>query len=188
MRVGVKHAALGDLVHHAVQQHPGQFGAVQPAALDQRLRRAQVDPVQPFDNEHVLGGQPLMQRGQYHRGAVRGASLLARPGGRDRGHIAGLHPEIEFFPHGGGEPANYLGRADRAGPPGAILKPDRQAEQDVQVLFDGRTDPWPLDLHRHLGAQAVAVTQPGPVNLGNRCGGGRLGLKLGEDLLRWRPH
>ena len=55
MRVGVEHAALGDLVHHAAQQRPGQPGPVKPAVIDQRPGGAQADPVQPFDDEHVLG-------------------------------------------------------------------------------------------------------------------------------------
>jgi hypothetical protein len=32
MRVGVEHAALGDLVHHAAQQRAGQPGPVEPRA------------------------------------------------------------------------------------------------------------------------------------------------------------
>src|SRR5262249_32952829 len=91
------------------------------------------------------------------------------------------------FPHGGGEPASHVGRADRTRPAGTVLEPGRQAKQDGQVLFDGDTDPWPLDLHGHLGARAFAVTQPGLVHLGDRCGGGRLGLQLGENLPSRHP-
>ena len=184
MRVGVEHAALGDLVDHAAQQHPGQLGPVKPAVVDQLPCRAQADPVQPFDDEHVLGAQLLIHGGKHHRDAARDGTLLAGPGGGDGRHVARLHPEVELFPHGGGEPAGHAGRADRTRPAGAVLERVRQAQQDVQVLVDGGPDPGALDLHGHLGVRAVAAAQPGLVNLGDRCGRGRFRPQLREDL----PH
>jgi hypothetical protein len=38
-----------------------------------------------------------------------------------------------------------------------LLEPGRQPQQDVQVLFDGRADLGPLDLHRHRGASAATM-------------------------------
>jgi hypothetical protein len=116
MRVGVKHAAFGDLVHHAAQQPTGQFGPVNPAVIDQWPGGAQADPVQPFDEEHMLGAQLLVHGGEHHRDAAPYGALLARPGGGDGCHVACLDAEVELFPHGSGEPAGHAGRADRARP------------------------------------------------------------------------
>ena len=187
MRVGVEHAALGDLVHHAAQQRTGQLGAVKPAVIDQLSCCAQADPVQPVDDEHVLGAQLLMHSWKHHRDAAADGTLLARPGGSDRRHVACRHPEVEFFSHGGGEPAGQADRADRTRPLGAVLEPDRQAQQDVQVLLDSGADPWALNLHGHLGTRAVASAQPGLVNLGDRGGRGRFRPQLRENLPRRRP-
>ena len=57
--------------------------------------------------------------------------------------------------------------ADRTRPASAVLEPDRQAEQDVEVLFDGSPDSRPLNLNRHLGTRVGPGTQPAPVNLGD---------------------
>ena len=124
---------------------------------------------------------------QHHQDVSPHGTLLARPGGSDGCHVACLHPEVELFPHGSGESPGNPGRADRTRPAGAVLEPDRQAQQDVQVLFDGGTDPRALNLHGHLGARAAAAAQPGLVNLGDRCGRGRLRLQLRENLPRRRP-
>jgi len=128
-----------------------------------------------------------MHGGQHHRDAARDGTLLVPPGGGDGRHVAGLHPEVELFPHGGGEPAGHAGRADRTRPAGAVLERVRQAQQDVQVLVDGGPDPGALDLHGHLGVRAVAAAQPGLVNLGDRCGRGRFRLQLREHLPRRCP-
>ena len=113
--------------------------------------------------------------------------LLGGPGGGDGGHVACLYPEVEFFPHGGGEAAGHADRADRTCPAGAALEPGRQALQDVQVLFDRGPDPRALDLHGHHVARAVGAAQPGLVHLGDRRGRGRLRLQLRENLGRRCP-
>ena len=187
MRVGVEHAALGDLVHHAAQQRSAQCGPVKPAVIDQRPGCTQADPIQPFDDEHVLGAQLLMHGGKRHRNAALDGPLLTGPVGGHGGRVAGLHPEVEFFPHGGGEATGHGDRADRTRPAGAALEPDRQPLQDVQVLFDGGPDSGSLDLHRYLGVHTAVAAQPGLVDLGDRRGRGRFLLQLRENLTRRRP-
>jgi hypothetical protein len=113
--------------------------------------------------------------------------LLTGPGGGHGGRVAGLHPEVEFFTHGGGESTGHRGRADRTRPAGAALEPDRQPLQDVQILFDGGPDPGTLDLYRHLGVRTATAAQPGPVDLGDRRGRGRFLLQLRENLIRRHP-
>jgi hypothetical protein len=113
---------------------------------------------------------------EHHRDAARGGALLGRPGGGDGRDVACLHPEVEFFADGGGEPVGQAHRADRARPAGPVLKPGCHAQHDVQVSFQGRADPWALNLHGHLATRARGAAQPGPVHLGDRCGRGRLGV------------
>jgi hypothetical protein len=110
--------------------------------------------------------------------------LLTRPRNGHGSRVAGLHPEVEFFPHGSGESTGHAGRADRTRPAGAALEPDRQPLQDVQVLLYRGPDPRTLDLHRHLGVHTAVAAQPCLVDLGDRRGRGRLLLQLRENLAR----
>ena len=184
MRVGVEHPALGDLVHHAAQQRTRQVGPVEPTLVDQLPGVAQADPVQPFDDEHVLGAQLLVHGRKHHRHASDG-TLLIWPGRGDRRHVARLHPEVELIPDGSGEPAGDADGADRARPAGPVLEADRQPLQDVQVLFHGGPDPGALNLNGYRRAGGGPAAQPSLVDLGDRCGRGRLWLQLGKRLLRW---
>jgi hypothetical protein len=134
----------------------------------------------------VLGAQLLIHGGKRHRNAAPDGPLLTRPRDGHGRRVAGLHPEVEFFPHGSGESTGQAGRADPTRPAGAALEPDRQPLQDVQVLLYGGPDPGALDLHRHLGVHTAVVAQPCLVDLGDRRGRGRFLLQLRENLPR-RP-
>ena len=87
--------------------------------------------------------------------------LLAGPGGGYGRRVACFYAEVEFFPNRGGESAGDADRPDRSRPASAILQPDGQAQQDIQVLLDGGPDAGTLNLHRHRGAGPGAVAQPG---------------------------
>jgi hypothetical protein len=115
----------------------------------------QADAVEPFDDEHALAAQLVMQPRERHRYAAPDGTLLARPGGGHGCHVARLDPEVELLAHGGGESLGQRHHAVRTRPAGAALEPGRHAQQDVQVLLDGGTDPGALDLDRDLGVRAA---------------------------------
>ena len=148
---------------------------------------AQANPVQPFDDEHVLGAQLLIHAGQHHRDAAARRPAAGPARWRPRRPCCVPPPGSRAPPAWRRRTRGPRRPADRTRPAGAALKLGRQAQQDVQVLFDGGADPGALDLHRHLGVRAVAAAQPGLVDLGDRCGRGRLGPQLGENLPRRYP-
>jgi hypothetical protein len=165
----------------------GQLDAVEPAVIDQRSCLPQANPVQPFDDEHVLAAQLVIKRRERHRYAAPDGSLLGRPARGHGGHVACLNPEVELLPHGRGESLGQGYQAVCARPAGAALELGRNAQHDVQVLFDGGPDTRALDLHRDLGVRAVAAAQPGLVHLGDRCGRGRHRVQLRENLRSGYP-
>jgi hypothetical protein len=119
-----------------------------------------------------------MHSRQHHRDAAPDGMLLIRPGSSHRGHVPCLDPEVEFFPHRGGKSAGQADCADRTRPASAALEPDRQAQQDVQVLFHGGADPRALNLYSYLGIRVDVAAQPGLVDLCDRRGRGRFRPQL----------
>jgi hypothetical protein len=135
-----------------------------------RPGRAERGAFQQLHDQHPLAAQGLVGGGDPYRAVGRR---------RHPGHVGGLDAEVQLLADGAGEPDGQLADPDRAPPAGAGLQGAGQAGHDVQVALDHRPDPGALDLDRHLRPGP----QPGRVHLGDRGGGQRLPVEVGEHLV-----
>jgi hypothetical protein len=129
VRVGVEDPHLEDLMHEAVKQAPSQRARVRAGTLGLRQCGTKAGPVHPLFGENPTAAQRRVGPGHAHRAGTRGR-------GPNRGEVAHLVAQVEFFVQVLSESVCQSNRAHPPGPTRVLLGAGGQPAQDVQVTLD----------------------------------------------------